>query len=101
MSNITLSALDLQLYQALDKDARRFPDYPHGLFVSQRPADHGYVPPNLGPALQGITIPLMTLAIFIVGLRLYANKSTPGVGLGKEDYAIIPATVRIRRYSLC
>jgi hypothetical protein len=49
--------------------------------------------PSLGPLVLGLMFTLMPLAFLVVGLRIYANRATPGIGLGWEDYFIIPCIV--------
>jgi hypothetical protein len=65
------------------------------LAVSPGLSDPNYVPPNRGPLVVGIILTLTILSFITVALRLYANKTFAGIGLGWEDYSIVVASVSI------
>jgi hypothetical protein len=79
--------------EALNRSSNEHGGQSHGRTMSWSEPGSSHVSPSLGPLLLGFTFTLMPIAFLIVALRLYSNKATPGVGLGWEDYTIMPAVV--------
>jgi hypothetical protein len=79
----------------LDGWARQFDDYPERGFVTPYYLNPDRVPVSHTKQLLAITSVLGPLSLFCVIIRLYSSKFRSGSGLGKEDYLIVLAAVRL------
>jgi hypothetical protein len=83
----------------LQKLASAFPDYPKD-FVPPALLDPNYVAPNNGAKVTIVCSVSMAVALVVVIARLMARRLKSRESFGADDWAIIPATVRIPEQTL-
>jgi hypothetical protein len=81
------------MWNMLAYASKNFPDFPHDL-SEVHAYDFSYVPPNKG---HFVTIPaaiFLSIALVVVGFRLWRRYLTRGPRLGADDWLMVAATVR-------
>jgi hypothetical protein len=91
---MTTTAQENENLQLMWAFTTTFPDYPSG-FIFPAALDHNYVPPNRARFVMLVGTIGISLATFIVILRLAIRMCYKHARLGMDDILIIPALVSL------